>query len=275
MNDRGPVREHWSDRVPTSPPLEQRAGELMRQAAMAPTGDPELLSRVARRLHGRPTRRAIPMLRLALAAGMLIAVAGTVGAAVRSRGRVSSVTATPPGTTPAHKSVAAITPPSAPSSIAEESRLLTAALHLLRQQHDARSALSALDEHSRRFPSGTLAREATLARIDALLELDDRESALEILDRTRLTELPRARELAVVRGELRGASGRCGQAVTDLGSALDGSGDALEERALWGRASCRSRLGDSAGARADLGQIIGRFPQGNFATKARQALRGR
>jgi hypothetical protein len=275
MNDRGPVREHWSDRVPTSPPLEQRAGELMRQAGIAPTGDPDVLSRVAKRLHGRPTRREMPMLRLALAAGVFIAVGGTVGAAVLLRGRVSPRAATPPGETAASKSVAVIAPPPAPSSMAEESRLLTAALHLLRQQHDARSALSALDEYSRRFPSGTLAREATLARIDALLELDDRKSALEILDRTRLTELPRARELAVLRGELRGASGRCGQAVTDLGAALDGSGDALEERALWGRASCRSRSGDSPGARADLGQIITRFPQGNFATKARQALRGR
>ncbi len=275
MNNSGPIREHWSDRVPTSPPLEQRAGELMRQAGMAPTGDADVLSRVAKRLHGRSKRRGMPMLRLALAAGMLIAVVGTVGAAVLLRGRVSPRAATPPGGTAASQSVAAITPPPAPSSMAEESRLLTAALHLLRQQHDARSALSALDEYSRRFPSGTLAREATLARIDALLELDDRAGALAILDRTRLTELPRARELAVLRGELRGASGRCGQAVTDLGSTLDGSGDALEERALWGRASCRSRLGDSPGARADLGQIITRFPQGNFATKARQALRGR
>ncbi len=275
MNDSGSIREHWSDRVPTCPPLEQRAAELMRQAAMVPTSDPDVLSRVAQRLHDRSQRREIPMLRLALVLGMLIASVGAVGAAVLLRGRVSPRAATPPGATDASQSVAAITPPPAPSSMAEESRLLTAALHLLRQQHDARSALSALDEYSRRFPRGTLAREATLARIDALLELDDRAGALAILDRTRLTDLPRARELAVLRGELRGASGRCSQAVTDLGVALDGSGDALEERALWGRASCRSRLGDSAGARADLGQIITRFPLGSFATKARQALRGR
>jgi TolA-binding protein len=273
MNDCSPIREHWSDRDATRPPLERRAGDLMRQAATVPTSDPELLARVAERLHGRSKRRGIPVLRLALAAGVLIAVAGAVGAAVLLRGRVSPRVET--GAAPVSKSVAAITEPSAPSSIAEESRLLTTALHLLRQQHDARSALSALDEYSKRFPNGTLAREATLARIDALLELDDRESALEILDRARLTELPRARELAVLRGELRGAAGRCSQAVTDLGSTLDGSGDVLEERALWARASCRSRLGDSAGARADLGQIIARFPQGTFATKARQALRGR
>jgi tetratricopeptide (TPR) repeat protein len=275
MNDSSPIREHWSDRVPTSSPLEQRAGDLMRKAATVPTSDPELLSRVADRLQGGPKRQAIPMLRLALAAGVLVAVSGAVAATVLLRGHVPRLTEPPPPAAPASHSVRVFAVEPAPSRIAEESRLLTAALQLLRQQHDARSALSALDEYSQRFPSGTLTREATLARIDALLELDDRVHALELLDRTQLTELPRARELAVLRGELRGAVGRCNQAVADLGSALDGSGDALEERALWGRASCRSRLGDSAGARSDLGQIISRFPQGNFASKARQALRGR
>jgi tetratricopeptide (TPR) repeat protein len=245
----------------------------MRQAAGVPTGDPQLLSRVADKLHGSRKRQGMRMLRLALAAGVLVAVSGAVAATVLLRGRVARLTTPPQPAAPARNPVLAVEP--APSSIAEESRLLTVALQLLRQQHDARSALSALDEYDKRFPNGTLAREATLARIDALLELDDRGHALELLDRTRLTELPRARELAVLRGELRGAAGHCGQALADLGSALDGSGDALEERALWGRASCRSRLGDSAGARSDLGQIISRFPQGNFATKARQALRGR
>ena len=273
MNDSSPIHEHWSDHDPTSPPLEQRAGDLIRQAAMVPTGDPQLLSRVADKLHGSRRRQGMRMLRLALAAGLLVAVSGAVAATVLLRGRVARLTTPPQPAAPARNPVLAVEP--VPSSIAEESRLLTAALQLLRQQHDARSALSALDEYGKRFPNGTLSREATLARIDALLELDDRVHALEILDRTQLTELPRARELAVLRGELRGAVGRCNQAVADLGSALDGSGDALEERALWGRASCRSRLGDSAGARSDLGQIISRFPQGNFASKARQALRGR
>ena len=273
MNESSPIREHWSDHVPTSSPLEQRAGDLIRQAAMVPTGDPQLLSRVADKLHGSRKRQAIRMLRLALAVGVLVALSGAVAATVLLRGRIARLTTPPQPATPARNPVLAEQP--APSSIGEESRLLTVALQLLRQQHDARSALSALDEYDKRFPNGTLAREATLARIDALLELDDRVHALELLDRTRLTELPRARELAVLRGELRGAAGHCGQALADLGSALDGSGDTLEERALWGRASCRSRLGDSAGARSDLGQIISRFPQGNFATKARQTLRGR
>jgi tetratricopeptide (TPR) repeat protein len=275
MNDSSPIREHWSDRVPTSSAIEQRAGDLMRRAATVPTSDPELLSRVADRLQGGPKRQAIPMLRLALAAGVLVAVSGAVAATVLLRGRVSRLTTLPQAAAPASNSDRVLAVEAAPSSIAEESRLLTAALQLLRQQHDARSALSVLDEYGKRFSNGTLSREATLARIDALLELDDRVHALEILDRTHLTELPRARELAVLRGELRGAAGRCSQAMADLGSALDGSGDALEERALWGRASCRSRLSDSAGARSDLGQIISRFPQGNFASKARQALRGR
>jgi hypothetical protein len=273
MNESSPIREHWSDHAPTSSSLEQRAGDLMRQAAMVPTDDPHLLSRVADKLHGSRKRQGMRMLRLALAAGVLVALSGAVAATVLLRGGVARLTTPPQPAAPARNPVLAVEP--APSSIAEESRLLTAAVHFLRQQHDARSALSALDEYDKRFPSGTLAREATLARVDALLELDDRVHALEILDRTQLTELPRARELAVLRGELRGAAGRCAPALADLGSALDGSGDALEERALWGRASCRSRLGDSAGARSDLGQVIARFPQGNFASKARQALRGR
>jgi Tetratricopeptide repeat len=273
MNESSPIREHWSDHAPTSSSLEQRAGGLMRQAAMVPTGDPHLLSRVADKLHGSRKRHGMRMLRLALAACVLVALSGAVAATLLLRGRVVRLTTPSQPAAPASSPVLDVEP--APSRIAEESRLLTAALQFLRQQHDARSALSALDEYGKRFPNGTLAPEATLARIDALLELDDRVHALEILDRTQLTELPRARELAVLRGELRGAAGRCSQAVADLGSGLDGSGDALEERALWGRASCRSRLGDSAGARSDLGQIISRFPQSNFASKARQALRGR
>ena len=48
----------------------------------------------------------------------------------------------------------------------------------------------------------------------------------------------------------------------------------LQERALWGRAAARSRLGDQAGARADLELYLRDFPAGRFSAAAASLLRG-
>jgi hypothetical protein len=162
----------------------------------------------------------------------------------------------------------------APASLlAEESRLLGAALHQLRQERDAAAALRTLDEYQGRFPSGSLLEEAQAARVDALLQLDRRAEALAVLDGARFQRLPRGGELRLLRGELRAAAGRCRQADGDFLAALDSRPTAqVTERALYGRASCRARLGDSEGGRQLLQQVLERFPGGRYAEPARRAL---
>jgi hypothetical protein len=142
---------------------------------------------------------------------------------------------------------------------------------MLRRDRDAAGALAALDEYRARWPKGALRPEAEVARVDALLSLGRRGEALAALEAVNVGGLPRARELGVVRGELRAEAGRCKEAVRDFDAAAK-SGDALGERALWGRAACRARLGDREGARADLEGYLSRFPSGKFAAEARRAL---
>jgi hypothetical protein len=170
--------------------------------------------------------------------------------------------------------VAAPTPAPAPppeSALSKESRALSDAVRLLRRDRDAAGALAALDEYRARWPRGVLRPEAEVARVDALLSLGRRGDALVALESVDVAGLPRARELTVVRGELRAEAGRCKQAARDfdIAAALT---DALGERALWGRAGCRARLGDRDGARADLERYLERFPSGKFASEARRAL---
>jgi tetratricopeptide (TPR) repeat protein len=159
--------------------------------------------------------------------------------------------------------------------VVAESRLLATALQDLRQRHDAQAALAALDDYERRFPAGALAPEATAARIDALLALGRRAQALTRLEALSLDHLPRGAELRTLRGELRAGRGELGAALDDFTAvlALPGAPSSVVERALYGRGSCRSRLGDVAGARTDLNEVLRRFPNGPYAEPARRALR--
>lgn len=159
--------------------------------------------------------------------------------------------------------------------VAAESRLLAEALSLLRQRLEPARALQALDDYERRFPAGARASEASAARVDALLALGRRSEALDRLDALALDRLPRAAELRVLRGELRSGRGALVGAVSDFGAVLAtvGASPSVIERALYGRGSCRARLGDTAGAHADLADYLRRFPRGQFAGPAERALR--
>ena len=160
------------------------------------------------------------------------------------------------------------------SALAEESALLTTALRKLRQHDDAGGALASLDEHDVRFGRGTLAPEATLARIEALVKLHRNAEALSLLDG--MTPMPAGlgRDLLIARAELRAAAGRCAMARPDFDRLLnDGAAfDSIAERALWGRASCRAGGTDVAGARDNLRSYLFHFPHGRFARDARAAL---
>lgn len=156
-------------------------------------------------------------------------------------------------------------------AIAREARLLGRALQSLHRDHDPRAALAILDDHAARFPSSVLGPEADITRVDALLALDRRQSALAVLDRLELPATTRGRELAVVRAELRVGAKRYAEAIADFTRTLAG-GDALSERALHGRIACYLATGDEALARADLRDYLTRFPAGRFAAGVRRSL---
>jgi len=143
-----------------------------------------------------------------------------------------------------------------------------------------------LDEYVARFPSGSLLPEATRLRTEALLALGHKPAALAELNREPVPGTAGGEESRLVRGELHAAAGRWQEALEDF-DAVVGARLAHEptarpstsvrlrerfERALWGRASARSHLGDDAGARADLNECLRRFPQGRFAAQAARLL---
>jgi hypothetical protein len=187
---------------------------------------------------------------------------------------MGSLSAEPPAQPPAFEA-----PADAPglSPIAEEAVLVGTALRKLRQDNDPGAALVLLDKHDARFAAGALGAEAKQTRIEALLRLGQQGSALSLLDTLAPAASGYGRELLATRGELRSRAGRCVEALADfetlMASGGTSSADAIAERALYGRAGCRVRRGDSRGARADLESYLARFPSGRFAADARAALR--
>lgn len=163
--------------------------------------------------------------------------------------------------------------------LATEARLLGAAIRALRQPGDPARGLSLLDDYEARFPHGVLAGEATLARVDGLRRLQRTDELLSMLDAVALAELPRGRELRVLRGELRLGRNRAREALDDFGMALGPNASqalppALGERALFGRALARAKLGDRAGAAADVATFLARFPDSPRADELRRRREG-
>jgi hypothetical protein len=178
----------------------------------------------------------------------------------------------------AEPAVATAPPPEAavPSALHEEAAILSAALRRLREANDAPGALTLLDEHDRRFgDAAALAEESRHTRIEAWLQRGDRAQALAALDALTLRPWGRGRALRAARADLRAEAGRCQDALVDFEALLAGdaaANDAVAERALFGRASCRARRGDVAASRADLQRYLERFPNGTYAARARAAL---
>ena len=157
--------------------------------------------------------------------------------------------------------------------IAQEARLLGRALQSLHRDHDPRAALADLDDYEARFPTSALRPEADITRVDALLALDRRPSALAVLDRLEIPPTTRGRELMVVRAELRVGAKRYAEAIADFTPALaDGGGDPLSERALRGRIACYLAMGNRPLARADLRDYLNRFRDGPFTPDVRRRL---
>ncbi len=165
--------------------------------------------------------------------------------------------------------------PAAPARLTEAA-LVADALAQLRQRSDPRAALATLDRHAREFPHGVLGSEAARTRIEATLQLRDLKAALALLDARSAPAEALGADLLLTRAELRAANGRFREALADFTRVFDGEAGLLpaggDERALYGRAVCRARLGQDDRARVDLLAYQRRFPDGRFATEVRRLL---
>src|SRR4051812_515739 len=207
----------WRDSAGDPGGLGARAADLVDVVRGVPPLAPEVLARIERRVlsqrPARPGQRAPLGLRLALLAVVVLAsVATAKGTVMLWRRHLASVAPRPPisrrSVAPARHPVPAVAaipapapaPPAAPIRPAPrrrrsamvapravappartEAQLLAHSLSVLRQAHDAAGALSILDEYARAFPHGVLEAEAFSARLEAVLQLHDRPTALRLL----------------------------------------------------------------------------------------------
>jgi TolA-binding protein len=155
-----------------------------------------------------------------------------------------------------------------------ESEVLARAFRALRAQHDPEAALAALDEYRRRFPTGGLRGEAALARLESLLATGRKQAALALVSGAEADGIELTRDMRLARAELLSEAGRCREALNDFDRLVGGGAAAARpnERALYGRATCRLRAGDQSGARQDLERYLAAYPQGRFHAEAALAL---
>jgi tetratricopeptide (TPR) repeat protein len=130
-------------------------------------------------------------------------------------------------------------------------------------------ALTLLDAHLQRYPTGALRADAERLRVAVLLRLQRKSDALAALDHMS-SPVP---ELRIVRAELRAEMGRAEEAIADFGAVLVSDDDRFAERALFGRAMAREKMADRARATEDLERCLLLYPQGELAERARIELR--
>ena len=220
-------------------------------------------------------RLASPKPRIALGPVVEQATAEPPVAAV---GTVATSTAvTPVAPMPSVRSSA---PPSRPrrkarsSSELDEAAALRKILELARSPAAAGQALEALADYRRRFPAGTLSREADLAEVRADVALGRRQDAIETLDRLlSQRDPPRAISLSLLRGELLSKEGRCADALASWRT-LTAQSPAEKERLMHGRAFCLVTLGRWSESQDAYRAYLKAFPEGRFAGEARVALSG-
>ena len=140
-------------------------------------------------------------------------------------------------------------------------RWLAEALHSLRANHAPGAALALLDLHAAELTQSAFVHEAMVLRVEALLGLRRSGEALALLDGKSLSDVAASRTLLLTRAELRAAAGRCVDSLPDFDLVLARSRQP-DEQALYGRALCRSRIGDKLGAQADFALYQRQFPNG-------------
>jgi tetratricopeptide (TPR) repeat protein len=143
----------------------------------------------------------------------------------------------------------------------EEARWLAESIRSLRTDHKPEVALALLDRHAAALDQSPLVHEAMLLRVEALLALKRSDEALSLLDRKSLSNVAASRTLLLARAELRAAAGRCADSLADFDLVLSRA-QQRDEQALYGRAVCRTRIGDKPGAHADFERYQRHFPKG-------------
>jgi hypothetical protein len=158
-----------------------------------------------------------------------------------------------------------------------EAALLGRALRQLRREHNPQGALSVLKAYQQEFPVGVLRPEAVLVEAESLVALGRHQELVDLLTPEAVSELPRSTELSLLRAEALSHLERCHEAIPVFSSLLSttpedesASDSSLRERALFGRALCRARIGQVGAARRDLELEVAQFP--DEAAKARQTL---
>jgi hypothetical protein len=282
----------------SSDPALARLGELVREAPRAAALPDAALERVLLRLTRSPSRfGGVGARRVAVVFAVLAVATAAVGRfalprpkaptprpvpsaaaplapSVQPRRAIRVSSPTPPAeilpTAPAVRVPAPVAPSASPESrLAAESKLLEPAIFALRRERDAARALTLLGRYEAEYPHGVLSLEARVLRVDALLALGRRSEVLAALDVMPLDRVGRGTELRLVRAELRAGSD-CRSALSDFDRVLaSGATGSVEERALRGRALCRSSTGDADGASRDRERYLGKYPAGRFAAELR------
>jgi len=138
-------------------------------------------------------------------------------------------------------------------------KYLSEAIHALRVEHSPGNALFLLDRNATVLGQGPFAHEALLLRVEAMMALERKGEVLRLLDGTALIDVAASRALLLTRGELRAAANRFADGLGDFDRVLSLSKQP-DRQALSGRALCRMKLGDSAGAKADVERYRREFP---------------
>lgn len=153
-----------------------------------------------------------------------------------------------------------------------------ALMELARLRRDARSdltgSLATLDQYEARFPSGTLAAEVRMARIELLARLGRIDEALSHSRQLLATAQGRARavELHLLRGNLlRDKKLDCSSAQAEYRSIASDPGPRGAE-AQWALAECLERLGRKQEALLSYRSYLER-PNPRHAERARQRVR--
>jgi tetratricopeptide (TPR) repeat protein len=150
-------------------------------------------------------------------------------------------------------------------------RWLAEALHSLRSNHAPNAALALLDRHAAELGRSAFVHEAMLLRVEALLSLKRSDEALDLLDGKVLSNLASSRALLLTRAELRAAAGRWADSLSDFDLLL-ARAQRPDEQALYGRAVCRSRMGDKLGSQADFELYQRQFPNGDHIGEVQKQL---
>lgn len=167
---------------------------------------------------------------------------------------------------PAAKPTVEATKPAMAAGAQQAAKYLGQAIRALRVEHSPKDALALLDQHSAELHPA-FAHESLLLRVESMLALGLKSQVLWLLDGTSLSGEASSRPLLVTRGELRAAANRCSEAIGDFDRVLAADGQP-SKAALLGRAICRKRLGDAAGAQLDMQRVRQEFPDDPAAEAA-------